>query len=66
VVLGGTNLRGGSGSVFGTFGGVLLIGILLNGMNLLNLDPLYVYIVLGCVLIGSLLIDKRLTGPAQG
>jgi len=58
VVLGGTKLQGGSGSLWGTLGGVLAIGVLRNGMNLLNVAPFYVYVVLGFVLIATLFIDK--------
>ena len=58
VVLGGTKLQGGYGSLWGTLGGVLAIGTLRNGMNLLNVAPFYVYVILGLVLIATLLIDK--------
>jgi ribose transport system permease protein len=59
TVLGGASLYGGSGSVIGTLGGTLVIGILLDGFNLLNVAPFYVYILLGVVLIGALVIDRR-------
>lgn len=59
VVLGGTKLTGGYGSLLGTLGGVITIGILRNGMNLLRVAPFYVYVVLGLVLIISLFIDKQ-------
>ena len=38
VVVGGTSLTGGRGSIIGTFFGALLIGLLYNAMNLLNVD----------------------------
>lgn len=59
VVLGGTKLTGGYGSLLGTLGGVIVIGMLRNGMNLLRVAPFYVYVVLGLVLIISLFIDKQ-------
>lgn len=58
VVLGGTKLQGGYGSLWGTLGGVLAIGALRNGMNLLNVAPFYVYVILGFVLIATLLVDR--------
>jgi ribose transport system permease protein len=59
AVLGGASLRGGTGSVTGTLGGTLVIAVLLDGLSLLNVAPFYVYVVLGTVLIGALLIDKQ-------
>lgn len=59
VVLGGTRLTGGFGSIIGTLGGVLAIAILRNGMNLLQVPSFYVLIILGSILIIVLIIDKR-------
>ncbi|TGN39141.1 ABC transporter permease [Marinobacter confluentis] len=59
VVLGGTRLTGGFGSIIGTLGGVLAIAILRNGMNLLQVPSFYVLIILGSILIIVLFIDKR-------
>ncbi|KPP99355.1 ABC transporter permease [Marinobacter sp. HL-58] len=59
VVLGGTRLTGGYGSIIGTLGGVLAIAILRNGMNLLQVPSFYVLIILGSILIIVLFIDKR-------
>lgn len=59
VVLGGTRLTGGYGSILGTLGGVLAIAILRNGMNLLQVPSFYVLIILGSILIIVLFIDKR-------
>lgn len=61
VVLGGTKLTGGSGSIIGTFGGVLAIGILRNGMNLMQVPAFYVLVILGAILIAVLILDKQLT-----
>lgn len=60
VVLGGTKLTGGSGNIIGTFGGVLAIGILRNGMNLMQVPAFYVLVVLGTILIAVLFLDKQL------
>ncbi|MGF1475301.1 MAG: ABC transporter permease [Geminicoccaceae bacterium] len=61
VVLGGTKLTGGSGNIIGTVGGVLAIGILRNGMNLLQVPAFYVLVIMGATLIAVLFIDKQLT-----
>lgn len=63
VVLGGTRLTGGFGSIIGTLGGVLAIAILRNGMNLLQVPSFYVLIILGSILIIVLFIDKRFAEP---
>jgi ribose transport system permease protein len=60
VVLGGTKLTGGSGNVIGTLGGVLAIGILRNGMNLMQVPAFYVLVILGGILIAVLFLDKQL------
>jgi ribose transport system permease protein len=59
VVLGGTKLTGGSGSIMGTFGGVIAIGVLRNGMNLLEIPAFYVLVIMGSILIAVLFIDKQ-------
>ncbi|MCE9664588.1 ABC transporter permease [Halomonas sp. M5N1S17] len=64
VVLGGTKLTGGYGSITGTLGGVLAIGILRNGMNLMQVPAFYVLVVLGVILISVLIIDKKLNVPS--
>ena len=60
VVLGGTKLSGGAGNIVGTFGGVLAIGILRNGMNLMQVPAFYVLLILGSILIAVLFLDKQL------
>ncbi|MGB8624212.1 MAG: ABC transporter permease [Paracoccaceae bacterium] len=60
VVLGGTKLTGGAGNIIGTFGGVLAIGILRNGMNLMQVPAFYVLVILGSILIAVLFLDKQL------
>ncbi|MBB99479.1 MAG: ribose ABC transporter [Rhodobacteraceae bacterium] len=60
TVLGGTKLTGGAGNIIGTFGGVLAIGILRNGMNLMQVPAFYVLVILGVILIAVLFLDKQL------
>jgi ribose transport system permease protein len=58
VVVGGTSLFGGRGGVVGTFLGAAIIGVLNNGMNLLDVSAFYQQIVKGAVILGALLIDR--------
>lgn len=58
VVIGGTSLNGGRGSVWGTLIGALLIAIINNGMNLLGISPYYQQLVKGLIIIGAVLIDR--------
>jgi len=64
VVLGGTKLTGGAGNIIGTLGGVLAIGILRNGMNLMQVPAFYVLVILGTILIAVLFIDRQLNRAA--
>ena len=50
VVIGGTSLSGGQGSIFGTIIGVLIIGVLRNGLNLLGVSPFSQSVVIGVVI----------------
>ena len=58
VYLGGLAVGGGKGSAIGTFLGVTLIAILLNGMTLLSVNPYYQMLLKGIVLIGAIYIDR--------
>ena len=58
VVIGGTSLSGGRGSVWGTLVGALLIAIINNGMNLLGISPYFQQLVKGLIIIGAVLIDR--------
>lgn len=60
VVLGGTKLSGGYGNMLYTFGGVLVLGMIDNIMNLLKLSSYYNTLVFGVILILVLYMDKVL------
>jgi len=57
VILGGASLSGGIGTIPGTVLGILVIGVISNGMNLLNIQSYYQLIVKGSILIIVVLID---------
>ncbi len=58
VVVGGTSFAGGEGGLFGTLIGVLIIGVINNGLNLLNVNALWEQVVKGIVIALALLIYK--------
>jgi len=59
VVLGGTSLAGGEGSVVGTIIGAMIIGVLNNGLNLMNVSPFYQLIVKGLVILLAVMLDRK-------
>lgn len=59
VVIGGTSLMGGRGTVTGTVVGVLIIGVINNGLDLLNVSSYYQQIIKGVIIIGAVLLDRR-------
>ena len=65
VVLGGTSLDGGEGSVFGMLIGALIVGFIANGLNLLGVHSFYQDIVKGIVLVGAVLLDRLLQSRIQ-
>ena len=58
VVIGGTSLFGGQGSVIGTFIGAMLIGVLDNGLVILGVSPNYQPIVVGSIIVLSVFVDQ--------
>ncbi len=60
IVVGGTSIRGGEGAIWRTIVGVLLLGIIGNGFNLLGLDPVYQNIVYGGIILLAAGVDALL------
>lgn len=58
VVIGGTSLSGGKGTVWGTVMGAIIIGVLNNGLVLLNVSPFWQQVVKGGVILLAVIIDK--------
>jgi ribose transport system permease protein len=59
VVIGGVPLTGGRGSVWGTFTGVLLLGIIANGLNLLHFDASIQYMLTGLIIIVAVIMHEQ-------
>jgi ribose/xylose/arabinose/galactoside ABC-type transport system permease subunit len=59
VVIGGTSLFGGVGSVAGTIVGALIIGVMNNGLDLLNVSSYYQQVVKGVIIILAVLLDRK-------
>lgn len=57
VVLGGTSMSGGKGRIGGTVIGVLIIGVLSNGLNLMGVNSFWQYIVKGIVILIAVYVD---------
>ena len=67
VIIGGTSLRGGTGGVWGTLGGVLLMAMVKNGLILFSVPPLWNEMITGLVIIVAALVDiqrRRITEAA--
>jgi ribose transport system permease protein len=58
VVIGGTSLSGGKGTIWGTVMGAIIIGVLNNGLVLLNVSPFWQQVVKGSVILIAVAIDK--------
>lgn len=59
VVIGGTSMVGGKGSIVGTFVGALVIGILNNGLNLLGVSSFYQEVIKGLVILLAVIADRK-------
>ena len=59
VVIGGTSLAGGIGNVAGTIVGVLILGIITNGLDLLNVSAYLQQIIKGAIILIAALLDRK-------
>lgn len=58
AIIGGTSFFGGKGSIFGVVVGGLIIGVISNGLNILNVTTYYQQIVMGSLIIAAVALDK--------
>lgn len=58
VVIGGTSLAGGQGTLFGTLIGVLIMGVMNNGLDLLGVSSYYQQVFKGLIIIAAVLLDS--------
>jgi fructose transport system permease protein len=58
VVIGGTSLFGGRGSVLGSLAGAVVVGVLRNGLTLLGLPSIYQVLITGVLVILAVAIDQ--------
>ncbi len=57
VIIGGTSLSGGEGTIIGTLIGVLIMGVLKNGIILLGVSPFFQMLIIGIVIIAAVAFD---------
>lgn len=60
-VIGGTSFAGGISTIPGTVIGILIIGVIYNGMNLLRINTYWQTIAKGLLIIGAVMLDKAMT-----
>lgn len=58
VVIGGTRLSGGQGTLFGTLIGALIIGVINNALNLLGVSAYYQQLIQGAIIVLAVLLDQ--------
>jgi ribose/xylose/arabinose/galactoside ABC-type transport system permease subunit len=58
VIIGGTSLFGGSGKIWGTFVGVVFLGVIINGMTLLNISQYWQHVVRGLLILTAVLVNN--------
>ena len=61
VIIGGTSFLGGVGKVKGTLIGVIFLGVLVNGMTLLNINEYWQHVVRGVLILAAVLINRAQT-----
>ena len=62
VIIGGTSLRGGVGTLAGTFAGVLIVATINNGLTILNVQQFWQQVVVGIIIMCAVLIDQAAKG----
>lgn len=65
VVIGGTSLFGGRGSMLGTLIGALIVGVFINGLQITGVDPLYQRLITGILVILAVTFDRFVSKKAR-
>jgi ribose transport system permease protein len=65
VVIGGTSLEGGAGTMLGTLGGVLIISTIRNGLILLHVDPFWQQVAVGVIIVLAVMVDQLFKGKLR-
>ncbi|HEY3322209.1 MAG TPA: ABC transporter permease [Planctomycetota bacterium] len=65
VIIGGTSLMGGAGTIWGTLIGVIFLGVLSNGMTLMNITEYWQLVVKGALILGAVLINQAPSSRSQ-
>lgn len=67
VIIGGASFFGGRGSVLGVFAGVLVMGLLRNGLNLMDVSAFWQQTMIGMIVVGAVYVDvlRRRAGAAS-
>jgi ribose transport system permease protein len=60
VIVGGTSLGGGVGSIWRTVVGLIIIATITNGFVLLDISPFYQDVIKGLIIVGALILDSTL------
>jgi ribose/xylose/arabinose/galactoside ABC-type transport system permease subunit len=63
VIIGGTSLNGGVGKIWGTMIGVLFLGVIINGMTLLNVSEYWQHVVRGVLILTAVLLNRLQLSP---
>ncbi len=58
VIIGGTSLTGGAGTIRGTMVGMVFLGVIINGMTLMNVSEYWQHVVRGILILGAVLINR--------
>lgn len=66
VIIGGTSLFGGRGQIWGTLIGVLFLGIIINGMTLMNVSEYWQYVVRALLILGAVLLNSVMEKSREG
>lgn len=65
AIVGGTSLSGGVGTIGGTLGGAIIIGIINTGMNTLGISPYYQFIIKGSVILAAVIVDRNIAEKSR-